>query len=258
MRFPPVLAVIAALSSAACLAVSPSDARRAGDPWPARVAAAERFAEARAGTISFAVVAENGRLRGDHIDRVHSSASVVKAMFLVAYLRLPGVRDDELTASEQDLLGPMVKRSDNQRADTVYQRVGEPALYALARDAGLDHFSTQPTWGLSTITAGSQARFFNRIERYVPRRHRDYALRLLASIVPSQRWGIPPAAPAGWRLHFKGGWSGRPHWRVNQVMLLTNGERRFSVAVLTRDQPSKEYGEASIEGVARRLLRDYE
>jgi hypothetical protein len=228
-----------------------------GYPWGDRIAAAERFAEGRAGRISFAVVDEHGRLRGRHTDRVHNSASVVKVMFLIAFLRQRGVRDDALTDGERDLLGPMIKRSDNQRANTVYREVGAHALYALARDAGLDHFTTQPTWGLTTITAGSQARFFNRIERYVPRRHRPFVLRLLSRIVPSQRWGIPPAAPEGWRLHFKGGWSGRPNWRVNQVMLLRNGDRRFSLAILTREQPSKEYGEASIEGVARRLLRGY-
>lgn len=248
----------AALAVVGFLALSAAaPAASAQYPWSARIEAAERFADGRAGTISFAVVDERGSLRGRHTDRVHNSASVVKVMFLVAYLRQAGVRDDELTADERELLGPMIKRSDNQRANRVYEEVGETALYELARDAGLDDFETQPTWGLTTITAGSQARFLHRIERFIPSRHRRYALRLLARIVPSQRWGIPPAAPDGWRLHFKGGWSGRPHWRVNQVMLLRKGERRFSVAILTRDQPSKEYGQASIEGVARRLLRGY-
>jgi hypothetical protein len=151
----------------------------------------------------------------------------------------------------------MIRRSDNQAATAIYNRVGEGALYDLAGEAGLDRFSTQPTWGLTTITAGSQARFFSRLERYIPKRHREYAMRLLSRIVPSQRWGIPPVAPDGWRLHFKGGWSGRPVWRVNQVMLLRNPPRRFSIAILTREQPSKGYGEESIEGVARRLLRRY-
>jgi hypothetical protein len=225
--------------------------------WAERIAAAERFADSRSGRISFALVDESGRLRGRHVDRVHHSASVVKVMFLVAYLRQPGVRDDELTRAERNLLGPMIKRSDNQSANEVYLRLGEGKLYELAREAGMKRFTTQPTWGLSTITAGEQARFFYRLERYVPRRHRRYAFRLLARIVPSQRWGIPPVAPRSWRLHFKGGWSGRPIWRVNQVMLLRRPPRRFSVAILTREQPSKDYGEATIEGVARRLLRGY-
>src|SRR5918999_3165390 len=160
------------LSALAMCALPGSLSGAADHPWPERIAAAERFADQRAGTISFAVVDEGGKLRGRHTDRVHNSASVVKVMFLIAYLRQEGVRDDELTSAERDLLGPMIKRSDNQRANAVYEDVGEAALYELARDAGLDHFATQPTWGLTTITAGSQARFFNRIERYVPPMHR--------------------------------------------------------------------------------------
>lgn len=226
-------------------------------PWPERIDAAERFADRRTGVVSFAVVDESGRLRGDHINRIHHSASVVKAMFLVAYLRQPDVRDRDLTSADRQTLGPMIRRSDNQAANAVYERVGPDGLYELANDAKMRHFRTQTVWGLSEITPGDQARLFHRLERFIPERHEDYALRLLARIVPSQRWGIPPAAPEGWRLHFKGGWSGRPHWRINQVMLLRKSERRFAVAILTRDQPTKHYGEQTIEGVASRLLRGY-
>jgi Beta-lactamase enzyme family len=228
-----------------------------GVGWAKRIAAAERFADGRAGTVSFAVVDESGRLRGDGTDRVHSSASVVKVMLLIAFLREPDVRDDELTAGERRLLGPMIRRSDNGSATAVFTRVGADALHDLAREADLDRFTTQPTWGLSTITAGSQAQFFFRLERFIPQRHRGYVLRLLTRIVPRQRWGIPPAAPAGWTLHFKGGWSGRPKWRINQVMLLRKPGRRFAVAILTSDQPGKRYGIQTVRGVARRLLRDY-
>ena len=94
-------------------------------------------------------------------------------------------------------------------------------------------------------------------DSFMPKRHRAYAMRLLTRIVKRQRWGIPPVAPEGWKLYFKGGWSGRPSWRINQVMQLRNGARRFSLAILTREQPSKEYGEHSIEGVAKRLLRGF-
>jgi hypothetical protein len=234
-----------------------ADAPSGQYPWGKRIQAAERWADDRSGRISFAVVDEAGRMHGAHPDRVHNSASVVKVLFMLALLREPGVRHDALTDGERALLKPMIRRSDNQAANAVYARVGEAALYRLADDVGLDHFSTQPLWGLTTITAGSQARFFSRLESYIPKRHRAYAMRLLARIVPSQRWGIPPVAPRGWRLHFKGGWSGRPSWRINQVMLLRNPPRQFAIAILTREQPSKRYGERSIEGVAKRLLRGY-
>ncbi len=246
-------ATFAALVAAASLPATAS----ADYPWPKRIDAAERFADGRRGVVSFALVDEAGELRGDHVNRVHNSASVVKAMFMVAYLREPDVRDRDLDAADRRTLGPMIRRSDNQAADAVYERVGSDALYDLANDAKMRRFRTQAVWGLSEITPRDQARFLYRLERFVPERHERYALRLLARIAPSQRWGIPPAAPGGWRLHFKGGWSGRPHWRVNQVMLLRRGERRFSLAILTRDQPSKHYGQQTIEGVARRLLRGY-
>lgn len=251
---------VAALTVAALTSSPRAESAEPGTdyPWAKRLAAAERFADGRAGRVSFAVVDERGRLRGRHLDRVHNSASVVKVMFMVALLRQPDVRHDALTAAEKHLLGPMIKRSDNQAASAIFERVGPGALYDLARDAGMRHLSTQPVWGLSTITAAGQARFMYRLERFIPRRHRGYAMHLLTRIVGSQRWGIPPVAPRGWTLHFKGGWSGAPSWRVNQVMLLRRPPRRFSVAILTREQPSKDYGERTIEGVARRLLRGYD
>ena len=176
---------------------------------------------------------------------------------MVTLLRERDVRHRDLTDSERRLLTAMITHSDNDAANAIFTRVGQAALYRVARDAGFDHFTTQPTWGLSTITAGSQARFMYRIERYIPKRHRVFAMRLLTRIVKRQRWGIAPVAPADWKLYFKGGWSGRPSWRINQVMVLRKPPRRFSLAILTREQPSKEYGERSIEGVAKRLLRGF-
>jgi hypothetical protein len=40
-------------------------------------------------------------------------------------------------------------------------------------------------------------------------------------------------------------------------MLLRRPPRRFSVAILTREQPSFGYGQESIQGVAKRLLARY-
>jgi hypothetical protein len=72
--------------------------------------------------------------------------------------------------------------------------------------------------------------------------------------VPSQRWGLAQVIPAGWRLHFKGGWGSGTGAVDHQVGLLRRGEHRVSIAVLTTGSPSHAYGKATLRGVSARLL----
>ena len=88
----------------------------------------------------------------------------------------------------------------------------------------------------------------------MPRRHRPYALGLLARIVPRQRWGVARAAPRGWKLYFKGGWGSGRGLVDHQVALLTRGRERVSVAVLTSGSPSHAYATKTLRGVFGRLL----
>jgi hypothetical protein len=58
------------------------------------------------------------------------------------------------------------------------------------------------------------------------------------------------------RIFFKGGW--RPEtagWLVHQAALVERGTRRVSIAVLTDHDRSREYGRATIRGIAKRALR---
>jgi hypothetical protein len=186
---------------------------------------------------------------------VYRSASLVKAMLLVASLRRREIRARPLSRESHGLLGPMIRRSDNAGASRVRDIVGNAALARLSRRARMRRFATAPSWGDSRLTARDQARFFGMIDRLVPPRHRGYALRLLSHIVRPQRWGIAAAAPEGVRLFFKGGW--RPAsggWIVNQAALAEHGRRRISLAVLTDQDRSEGYGHETIRGIAARLL----
>jgi beta-lactamase class A len=78
---------VAAAGLAVAVAVATPANAAAPPTWKARMAAAERYAQARSGTITFAVVDEAGRLHGYQAHAVAPSASVLKAMLLVAYLR---------------------------------------------------------------------------------------------------------------------------------------------------------------------------
>jgi hypothetical protein len=228
---------------------------KADRAWRARVSRAAGYARGRLGSVSFAVVDQRGRIHGSNRGARYSSASLVKAMLLVAYLNQRGTRGRRLHAGDRRLLGPMIRASDNDAASAVYKRVGVGALARLARRAGMRRFEPNPVWGGCQVTARDQARFFRRIESLTPRRHRRYALGLLRRIVAIQRWGIPRAAPRGWRVHFKGGWFEDPDgWRVHQGALLRQGRRRQAIAVLTAGSPSLAYGAVTIEGVAARLL----
>ena len=62
---------------------------------------------------------------GDHRFRVYPSASTVKAMLLVAYLRTGDLSDRELTDEERGLLASMIEQSDNDSADAIFSTVGE-------------------------------------------------------------------------------------------------------------------------------------
>lgn len=246
---------VVACAAAALVVASPASAQARPD-WPANVSAAARYAETRAGAESFAVVTERGRVRGRHIERVYPSASVLKAMLLVAYLNRPAVRGRELNERERGLLGPMIRRSANEPASYFVRLLGHRPLNRLARRAAMKHFRLVISpWGLSEITAEDQARYFSRIDLLTPSRHRAYARRLLATVVPSQRWGIPPVKPERWKILFKGGWGSGTGWVTHQVALLERGERRVSLAILTRRNPSHTYGTETVRGLAARLLR---
>jgi beta-lactamase class A len=227
--------------------------------WHPDVAAARGFAAGRQGEVGFAVRTKH-RHWGYNATATYRSASVVKAMLLVAYLRRPDVRHRALCPAERALLDPMIRQSDNRAADAIMRQVGTERLAALGRRAGMRSFAPYPVyWGGSMIDADDQARLFLRIDRYVPRRHRAYAMSLLRGVIPAQRWGIAAVVPPGWTIAFKGGWGkGQTREVDHQVALLTRGRERVSVAVLTADNPSDGYGFATIRGVAARLLRGLE
>ena len=222
--------------------------------WTPHIRRAASYASTRAGAISFGVRTDRG-LRGVGAQRVVPSASVVKPMLLVAYLRRREVRRRPLTAGERALLGPMIRRSDNAAGSQVCNIVGTGGLTRLAGRVRMRRFHATRPWGLSQVDVADQTRFLLHIDRWVPRRHRRYALRLLGSIVPSQRWGMARVRPRGWALYFKGGWGSGTGWADHQVALLRRGRRRLAVAILITSSPSHAYGKETLRGIAARLLR---
>ena len=223
--------------------------------WRPHVHDAQAYAGQRRGTTAFDVRTPT-REWGWRATRTFPSASVLKAMLMVAYLDRPGVRGRALDASDRALLSPMIRRSDNAAASRIVGIVGPSGMRRVARRAGMRRFTpVVPVWGLSRITASDQTRFFLRIDALLPARHRAYAMRLLASVVPSQRWGIGRVPLPGWRSYFKGGWGSGTGAVDHQVVLLVRGSQRVSVAVMSVDDGTHAYGKETLRGVFKRLLR---
>jgi beta-lactamase class A len=218
-------------------------------PSDRAVAAARAYAHRRRGRVSFAVIDSHRRLRGLGSRRRYRSASVIKAMLLVATLERDGKH--AVTREQRRDLGPMIRRSSNQAARDVYHDLGSGPVLRLARRAHMKRFSI-PALFEARITAADQARLFARLDPLVPNPHRAYARALLAGIVAEQRWGIPRGVGPGWRVYFKGGWR---RGLVHQVARVEADDgRAFSVAILTDGDPSQDYGHETVRAIAHRLV----
>ena len=84
----------------------------------------------REGEVAFAVADERGGIRGLDAHRPFLSASLSKAMILVAYLRQRWPRHRADRSPTCRALGYMIRLSDNASADTMYARVGDERLGA--------------------------------------------------------------------------------------------------------------------------------
>jgi beta-lactamase class A len=225
-------------------------------PGPSAMRRAWEYARRRGGMVSFAVVDTEGRMRTREGGRLYASASVVKAMLLVAELRRLAENGLPLDPLTEDTLEAMIAWSDNDAADSIYARVGDPGLVAIAEAAKMRRFTIAGYWGNAQVTAADLAHFFSRVRRLLPRQHRRTGLRLLASVVPGQRWGLPKAAARGsWSVYFKGGWRATESGElVHQAGWLKDGNRELTIAVLTDAQPSRLYAIHTVRGIADRLV----
>jgi len=170
----------------------------AGFPSAAALTRAGAYLVSRTGRAAFAVVDTEGRLSGLGVHRIFPTASVVKAMLLVAYLRrLDAHGQRRLDPSSASFLYPMIHISDNNAATRCWSIGGDSGLYAVARAAGMSDFSISGFWisgfWLSALLSpADQGRFFFQMDSLIPREFVGYARFLLSTIEPSQSWGVPP------------------------------------------------------------------
>ncbi len=223
-----------------------------GFPGRSAVAAATEWISGRDGDVAFAVVDTNGEDAGGHRQRERFQlASLSKAILLAASLR----DDPTPDAATEATLARMITESDNGAANTVFGQVGAKGMRAVAEAAGLEDYEQGSGWIDTRDSARDQARFFWQLESLVPPRGRALARELLAGVIPIQRWGIPAAAgPEGWTSFFKGGWLGLDNKLMTQAAWLEKGKKKWALAVMSDENPTRSYGWDTEKGVTGLLL----
>src|SRR6185437_3766262 len=87
---------------------------------------------------------------------------------------------------------------------------------------------------------------------------RAYALGLMAQVISSQRWGVPAGAPRSVTFHVRNGWLPRAThgWRINSIGGFTWSKGRYSIVVLSMDNPPMSYGITTVQAIPRVIHRD--
>ena len=196
---------------------------------------------------------------GTHFD----SASVVKVTILGTLLRDAQAAHRSLTARERSLAWAMITRSDNGAASALWDEDGRSRLQRFLDAAGMIRTVLGPgaAWGLTRITATDETRLLWLLlspNKVLDTASRDYELALMADVTSSQRWGVPAGAPRSLAVHVKNGWLPLAPfgWRINSIGGFTGHGQKYSIVVLTEDNPSMAYGVSTVERIAEAVNRD--
>ncbi|MEU4995387.1 serine hydrolase [Streptomyces sp. NPDC021622] len=223
---------------------------------------------ARRGTVSVAVHDPGTGLHCAVAERrSYDTASVAKVMIMEAALRRAQDWRRGLTAWERGTIRPMIIRSDNTAARSLWDDLGMPYIARYLRRAGTTDTTLNPYgfWGLTRSTAADQLRVLGvlttaKAQSLLSPASRAYGLKQLNEVRRDQRWGVPAGMPRGTRAHLKNGWLPRSThgWRVHSVGAFTAAEsagRAYRIVVLSHDNPTMKYGVRTIERVAQAVHR---
>jgi beta-lactamase class A len=237
--------------------VQPVPAAPATQVRPALTRAVTRYLAARRGRAAIMVAdVRTGATFGFQSDRGFVVASVAKVNILIARL----MTQQRLTSRERRLTRRMIRLSDNQAATALYKIIGNGTGMALANTRlGLNcTFPYPEAWGATRTCPADQIKLLTTLIKAkspVPELSRSYALQLMGSVTPSQRWGISAAARQGERVSLKNGWTPLRFqgsgWAINSIGRIQCSEHDFLIAVFSSEQPSMAEGIATVEHLAR-------
>jgi beta-lactamase class A len=184
------------------------------------------------------------------------SASIVKVIILSA-LMYEDQPDTSLTSDQQELAEQMITQSSDGAATSLWDEVGMEDLQEFLTAAGMDHtyLGQDGYWGLTEVNPDDELRLLQLLidpNNVLDASSRDYILGLMREVIPSQHWGVSAGVPSGDTTYLKNGWLPDPTlWVINSIGDIATPHGDYSMAILTRDNPSMPYGVNTVETVAR-------
>jgi beta-lactamase class A len=188
------------------------------------------------------------------------TGSVAKLLILEAYLLhfqdAGETPDGDLGAT----LAAMIQESDNDAADSLYAALGSTAGASdMLPRLGLQATTLGPDdqWGLSTTNAADQLRLLQNLssaDSPLSAASQNYALDLMRSVDPEQRWGVGAASDPGTQFANKNGWlnvdDDDDRWLANSLGVITVHGHQVLMAVLTQHNDNLAGGIQLVESVA--------
>ncbi len=256
---PPAAGAPTASPTAVAPAVSPGTSLgQAAGPLGARVQA---YLTGRRGRVEVAVYdLSAGQQWTLGQSAPQAGAGVVTLEILQAVLSQRTVQRTVLSLTEQELTPPMIEQSDDGAGTTLWGDAGAAkGMRAFGHKAGLAQTSPSsclqcpgsfgPGWELTTTTPQDQITLLRQLVQpsgVLDKNDQKYALDLLESVTPSQRWGVSGGVPGGVTVALKNGWlplnAGHSNWQVNSVGWVSGGGRDYLMAVLSTGSPTEQYG----------------
>lgn len=175
-------------------------------------------------------------------------ASSSKVSIMVAYLSWLESQDREADDSERYLMSIMIQNSDNNAAQTLYDRLGDgDGMAAWMRQLGLPGYQPHPGgWGWGMLPVRSQVKLLTMLQQgtVLTAEHRAFALGLMRTVEDDQRNGVGDTLPKGATVAMKDGWVPAPDglWAVNTSGIVTAGSEVYIIAVYTQHQTGENAG----------------
>ncbi|MGW3626385.1 serine hydrolase [Streptomyces sp. NPDC000880] len=194
----------------------------------------------------------------------YDTASIVKVDILATLLLRAQSRGTSLTTEQKRLATAMIRSSDNEATDALWQTIGgAQGLDAANERLGLKATVAGETgrWGLTQTTAADQLILLKAVfgdESPLTSVSRSFVQSLMSDVVTAQRWGISAAAEVENTVALKNGWLPRTAtglWDVNSIGRIEYEGRTLLVAVLSDGQPSQQAGIDLVEQVATTAVK---